>query len=897
MRKIYRETLPSETGIVSLKFVLLVAILIGLVFLSVELSIAQTESEETHQAEVIAPETINETQSLPVIQYELPSATSVELCQIDLAFVADGSGSISSADFAQIKQFIRSFVGNVNIGAQGTQVTLVQFSSENTGRIEQTLTADLSTINVAIDNMAQLGDQTDIQEGIQLASSELRARGRTNTPRVIVVLTDGVHNQPGDPLAESAEFREAGGFVFTISVGSSIDRNQLIGISSQPYTRYLYGVSDVNSLAAILNSLSENVCNCPETQSANERITRVADGLCLRVVDDSIYIGIANLANSNVRLKLTHELANQSQGLFTKRTLKEHIQSDQDLTTLTCLPPFAFPFIPGIVCVRSPTEYYVAINGTAHAQQITNPDYSSSNSILAINGQLYREVGLGIPERPRASFFAFTGAASAIHRSYTTTPAPMPSFAIPIDANAPSNEYEQTRSYIAQTTSTAHFAVGYRASILDMTATPPLRGEIDDSAAFDELTAIGISSDGMTIYLAATKPDVGPVILANKLAELGATRAILLDGSSSTQFASFRENYSAFYLLNFPFVRPVLNGIAAYSLATNIVSSIVVADPSGTVVLAPNTAIGLDSSGLPVGTLLTQLPVILGSPGTIDTSTVFTLPLPGSSLLDSGVGYIIYAQNPSGQVIQPLQGYGLIANFDLIDFPAGTSPCMIHIYFWNGTQWVLEPTSRVDLHRKVIVVQPRQFGIWALFANPSLSCAYLPVVKRAPELVVPFAVSLSTNSPNRYELQRMESGNGLASGSLVYTDRNYRYDNVPPLVQGTTHIRTANNDSVRYNLRLVINANKSVQLYVAHTDQQNPKPSWLNAFQDTGENLTFRDRDGNRVVLSIFTAVFPAGDIILGANTSPNGDDRSMYTVALKEIQSINSTEANQSEK
>ncbi|HRA65894.1 MAG TPA: VWA domain-containing protein [Caldilinea sp.] len=669
-----------------LRFALAVTVFVGLAIASTGNLIAQTEPVSPPAPERIAPDTSSDSQSASPIDYVAPSATDVQLCQIDLVFVADGSGSISSADFLQIKQFIRTFIGNINVGAQGTKAALVQFSSEGDGRVEQTLTDNATTINAAINNMVQLNGNTDIQEGIQLAAAELQARGRPNTPRVIVLLTDGEHNQPGDPVLESTNFKQAGGYVFTIAVGSAVNRNELIRISSQPYTRYLYDVTDANSLSAILNSLSENVCSCAESESNHERVTRVADGLCLRVIDDTIYIGAANLANADVRLKLAYEFDDLSQGLFTKRSLKEHVFSDADLTSLTCLPSLAFPFTPGLVCISTPTQYYFAINGNAHASQFSNPDRPSHDSILAIGGQLYTDTGVGAPEKPRASFFTFSGLVGAIHRAYTTTAAPAPSYQIPAAADAPSSEYAQARTYVAQQTAAKPFAVGYNLSILDTTATPPLLGNVSFADQNEELTAIGISSDGKTVYLAAAKTGVGPQVLAQKLAALGAVRAILLDGNSSTQFASFRENFSAFYPFSIPsFVRPILNGVVAYSTASNAEASITIAGTADPLVLAPNTTVDLAGSGLAAGTVLTQRPILLGGPGTINATTAFSVPQPTAPLMDSGVAYVTYAQNPSGQVIQPQASYGLIANYDLVDFPAGTTPCMLGIYSWNGT--------------------------------------------------------------------------------------------------------------------------------------------------------------------------------------------------------------------
>lgn len=725
-----------KTGV--LRFVLAAACFVGLVVVSTGSLFAQTEPVSPPATERVAPDTSSDSQSVPPIEYVAPSATDVQLCQIDLVFVADGSGSISPADFLQIKQFIRTFVGNINVGSLGTRAALVQFSSEGTGRVERTLTDNAATINTAINNMVQLVGSTDIQEGIQLAAAELQARGRPNTPRVIVLLTDGEHNQPGDPVLESTNFKQSGGYVFTIAVGSFIDRNELIRISSQPYTRYLYDVTDVNSLSAILNSLSENVCNCVESRSINEQVTRVADGLCLRVIDDNIYIGAANLANSEVRLKLTYEFNDQSQGLFTKRTLKQHVYSDGDLTSLTCLPSLAFPFTPGLVCISTPTQYYFAINGNAHSSDVPLlPDRPSSDSILAINGQLYTDTGVGAPEKPRASFFTFSGLAGAIHRAYSTTAAPAPSYQIPVAPDAPGSDYATARTYVTQQTAAKPFAVGYNLSILDTTATPPLVGDVSFADQNEELTAIGISSDGKTIYLAATKAGVGTQVLAQKLADLGAVRAILLDGNTSTQFASFRESFSAFYPFNIPFVRPVLNGVVAYSTASSAEASITIADTADPLVLAPNTTVNLAGSGLTAGTVITQRPILLGSPGTINATTPFSVPQPIAPLVDTGIAYVIYAQNPSGQVIQPQASYGLIANYDLVDFPAGTNPCMLSIYRWDGVQWMREPTSRIDTQQRAIVAQPTQFGVWTILADPAATCTYLPMIRQSPPLPPP----------------------------------------------------------------------------------------------------------------------------------------------------------------
>lgn len=159
---------------------------------------------------------------------------------------------------------------------------------------------------------------------------------------------------------------------------------------------------------------------------------------------------------------------------------------------------------------------------------------------------------------------------------------------------------------------------------------------------------------------------------------------------------------------------------------------------------------------------------------------------------------------------------------------------------------------------------------------------FLPKIERVPPPVPPTEMSISTNSPNSYQLRRAETGDGMGLGKQVYTDRNYVYSGVPSLLQGASYVQTSNNDSVKYDLALAVNVNKPFQVFVAHTDLQVAKPSWLYSFQDTGYNVTFTDREDNTVVLSVYSASFPAGTVTLGANTPPGGDDHSMYTVAIK---------------
>jgi len=133
-----------------------------------------------------------------------------------LSVVIDGSGSINAADFQLQKDAYAAVFSNSSIlKADGSvAINVIQFSDEGAGIIEQTALridteADRTTLINAINAMAQIDGNTDIQEGINLGVTNMDAflggvlDFATGFRKIVDVSTDGQHNEPGDPAAES----------------------------------------------------------------------------------------------------------------------------------------------------------------------------------------------------------------------------------------------------------------------------------------------------------------------------------------------------------------------------------------------------------------------------------------------------------------------------------------------------------------------------------------------------------------------------------------------------------------------------------------------------------------------------------------------------------------------
>jgi hypothetical protein len=134
----------------------------------------------------------------------------------------------------------------------------------------------------------------------------------------------------------------------------------------------------------------------------------------------------------------------------------------------------------------------------------------------------------------------------------------------------------------------------------------------------------------------------------------------------------------------------------------------------------------------------------------------------------------------------------------------------------------------------------------------------------------PLGISnLTVASGETYEIVE----NGLQNGVMAYSDRDYTYSTVPNWLQGTTYIKTANDDKNSSAASfLTFDVNQDVTVYVAYDSRVTTKPSWLESFTDAGDDLVNTD-----TTLNLFARNSSAGTITLGGNES----GISMYTVII----------------
>ena len=93
----------------------------------------------------------------------------------------------------------------------------------------------------------------------------------------------------------------------------------------------------------------------------------------------------------------------------------------------------------------------------------------------------------------------------------------------------------------------------------------------------------------------------------------------------------------------------------------------------------------------------------------------------------------LYAEDSSGSAIQPQQPYHITIHYQEATMPVDVREEDLGLYYWDGSIWVLEPTSQVDVARNQVVATPSHFSNWAILGealDDYYSFVYLPIVIR-----------------------------------------------------------------------------------------------------------------------------------------------------------------------
>uniref|UniRef100_A0A8D1UKI1 Collagen alpha-5(VI) chain n=1 Tax=Sus scrofa TaxID=9823 RepID=A0A8D1UKI1_PIG len=217
-------------------------------------------------------------------QKELDKTGCVDTKEVDIYFLIDGSGSIRSDHFEQIKKFMLEVIENFDIGPDKVRVGAVQYSDTREKEFDITDYTTDETLRKAISNIRQLGGGTYTGKALDFILQIIK-KGReqriNKVPCYLIVLTDGMSTD--DVLEPAEKLRAENIAVHAIGIGEA-NRTQLQQIAGKE-ERVSFG-QNFDSLKNIKNEVLHSIC----TEKGCEDMK--ADIMFL--VDSSGSIGLEN---------------------------------------------------------------------------------------------------------------------------------------------------------------------------------------------------------------------------------------------------------------------------------------------------------------------------------------------------------------------------------------------------------------------------------------------------------------------------------------------------------------------------------------------------------------------------------------------------------------------------
>ncbi|XP_063749943.1 integrin alpha-X-like isoform X2 [Eleginops maclovinus] len=203
-------------------------------------------------------------------------STEKECRSADIAFLLDGSGSVSRSDFHLMKTFVKNVVRSLL--PLDTRFAIAQFSAEP--QVHYYFNDFLSgeSWESKVDRITQLRGSTFTAKAIKFVVNNVFTRtegSRPNVKKVLIVITDGASNDRNF-LPSSAAFAERHSIVrFAIGVGSAFHdsgaKNELETISSSP-TENVFRVENFDALEKIRETLQAKLFAIEGSQTGGESL-------------------------------------------------------------------------------------------------------------------------------------------------------------------------------------------------------------------------------------------------------------------------------------------------------------------------------------------------------------------------------------------------------------------------------------------------------------------------------------------------------------------------------------------------------------------------------------------------------------------------------------------------
>lgn len=210
--------------------------------------------------------------------------------------MVDMSGSIAEQGYKSELQFISNLVDYFDIGPTQTQVSMISYDSNNRLDFDFKTHSTAASLKFAISSASYTGGGTKTSKAIDLARTQFSSTSSGVRPdsegvsKVLVVLTDGSSDDPAGAIAAAEKVKALNVNIFTIGLGSSLNRNELLGMATEPQEEHFIELSQVKDIEAFSSTMATYSCNEPAKINPGESFrTDISDGE-MRYVEPSCQV-------------------------------------------------------------------------------------------------------------------------------------------------------------------------------------------------------------------------------------------------------------------------------------------------------------------------------------------------------------------------------------------------------------------------------------------------------------------------------------------------------------------------------------------------------------------------------------------------------------------------------
>ncbi|XP_077431453.1 collagen alpha-6(VI) chain [Vanacampus margaritifer] len=457
--------------------------------------------------------------------------------------MVDGSWSIGTENFEQIRQFLSALVNGFDVGPDRVRMALVQYST--TPRTEFLLNSFQNKADILqyIKTLPYMGGGTHTGQGLDFMLSqhfveEAGSRSNQNVPQIAVVITDG--KSQDNVESHALELKRKGIVLYAIGIKDA-DEDQLREIASEPHSQYVYSVSDFAALQGISQSIVQTLCSTVEVKRQLLQLSQecakatVADVVFL--VDGSSSIGISNFQEVRGFLrtvvsgfdigpdKVRVGLAQYTDQTFQEFLLKDHMDKKSLLAELDKFPYRTGGTETGKAIDFLRTEFFTEIAGSRANQRVPQiavviTDGDSADDVveaarrLRQHGVIVFSIGVGqanmaeleaIANRPSGNFRFFIDSFQALQRlsdvllqtvctsmdnQRQALSEKFSDIFILVDSGLSQAEFQQVRAFLARLTNQLNFGISaHRLGLAQYGQDTKLEFNLNDHQTNDETSA------------------------------------------------------------------------------------------------------------------------------------------------------------------------------------------------------------------------------------------------------------------------------------------------------------------------------------------------------------------------------------------------------------------------